>query len=223
MDRRTSIMIRTSDIAFNNTELTFMRKYLHDKYPSAMSRMINQTRQLMKAIQSMAKNNAKLTYSASRTHPDDTARYVVMEMLYDVTDAGHKAMVSVEPVEVKGVENRDPKLAAKNLRRVLSELCDTSLIPKDVRLVTNGLIPHRRVLQNVFEYLESIKQEIIVHEYSFAMDLAEGPHLYLDLRHKLGRSHHIRVRFDFFEQPVNVVQDDNAPEPVTQEEGNEHE
>jgi hypothetical protein len=222
MDKKTLIMIRTSDIAFNNTELTFMRKFLHDKYPSVMSRVINQTRQLMRAIQSMAKPNAKLTYSANRSHPEDTARYVVMEMLYDVTEQEQKALVSIEPVEVKGTENRDPKAAAKNIRRVLTELSDLSLSPKDTRLVSCGLIHHRKVLHEVFEYLDSIKQEIIVHEYSFVLDLAEGPHLYLDLRHKQGRSHHIRVRFDFFEQPVTSVPD-NQPEPVAQEEGSEHE
>ena len=216
MDKRPMIMLRTSDVAFNNTELTFMRKFLHGKYPSVMGRMIDQTRLLMKAIQSMAKNNSKLTYSASRTHPDDTDRYVVMEMLYDVTDAGYRAMVSVEPVENKGAENRDPKFAAKQLRKVFTDITDQSLSPKDVRLVSCGLINHRHVLHEVTQYLDSIKQEIIVHEYSFVMDLAEGPHLFLDLRHKLGRSHHVRVRFDFFEQPTTVKTGQEANESVEQ-------
>lgn len=222
MDKKTLIMIRTRDIVFNNTELTFMRKYLHEKYPTAMSRVINQTRELMKAIQSMAKPQAKLTYSANRSHPDDTPKYVVMEMLYDVTEQGHRALVSIEPVENKGVENRDPKHIAKNIRRALGELSDLSLSPRDVRLVSCGLINHRKVLQEVFAYLDSIKQEIIVHEYSFVLDPAEGPHLYLDLRHKQGRSHHIRVRFDFFEQPV-TTEPDNQPAPVALQEGSEHE
>lgn len=217
MDKRPMIMLRTSDVAFNNTELTFMRKFLHGKYPSVMGRMIDNTRQLMKAVQSMAKQNSKLMYSASRTHPDDTDRYVVMEMLYDINDDGFKALVSIEPVEVKGVENRDPKVTAKMLRRIFTEISDVTLSPKDVRLVSCGLINHRHILQEVVKYLDSVKQEIIVHEYSFSMDLAEGPHLFLDLRHKQGRSHHVRLRFDFFEQPAAVKSDQDVQEPAASE------
>lgn len=216
MDKRTLIMLRTSDIAFNNTELTFIRKYMHCKYPSAMSRMIDQTRLLMRAIQSTAKANAKLMYSAERAHPENTDRYVVTEMLYDITDAGNRAMISIEPIADRTNENKDLKAAAKTLRRVFSELSDATAFPKDARLFTCGMINYRFVLQEMVEYLESIKQEIIVHEYSFVTDLTQGPYLFLDLRHKHGRSHHVRVRFDFFEQTAPVEVEEKINETVEQ-------
>jgi len=216
MDKRTLIVLRTSDIAFNNTELTFIRKYLHCKYPSAMSRMIDQTRLLMRAIQSTAKPNSKLMYSAERAHPENTDRYVVTEMLYDINEAGNRAMISIEPIADRTNEVKDLKIAAKTLRRVFTELSDTTAFPKDARLLTCGVINYRFVLQQLLEYLESIKQEIIVHEYSFVTQLDQEPHLFLDLRHKHGRSHHIKMRFDFFEQTAPVQAEEKISEVAEQ-------
>jgi hypothetical protein len=212
MDKRPSISIKSSDFAFTNNELIFVKKYLHPKYPNSMSNVIDDARQLMKQIQTAAKSNEKLIYYASRTHPEDTERYVVMEMLYDYLPDGHVANIGIEPIEDKTKDPRDAKTIARHTRSVLEQLTNLSLSPKDVRLVGCGFIPHRHVLNQVAAYLDANKQELIVQEdFSLVLDPNNSPHLYIAMRHKLSLSHYIRVRFDFFEQ-TDVQREPKQPE-----------
>lgn len=203
MDKRPSITIKTSDFGFTNNEMIFVKKYLHPKYPNAMSHAIDGARQLMKQIQTAAKSNGKLVYYALRHHPEDTDRYVVMEMLYDLLPDGRRALVGIEPIEDKTKDPRDPKSIAKHTRNVLSQLTNLSLSPRDVKLVGAGQINHRQILAAIASYLDANKQELFVQEdFSFSLDPTNSPHVYIALRHKLSLSHYIRIRFDFFEQSV---------------------
>lgn len=198
MDKRPSITLKTSDFAFTNNDLAFIKKYVHGKYPSVMSNVIEKTRLLMKAIQTLAKSNAKLTYYASRIHPDNTDRYVVSEMLAEVENS-RRAIISIEPIEEKTKEHYDFKAVHKTIRRIQGFLENPTHSPKGVRLVTCGNIPHRQILQALGGYFESVKQEIVVRSSSFALDSAEDPHVFFEIRHKATLSHYVRIQFDFFE------------------------
>lgn len=209
MDKRPSITIKTSDFSFTNNELTFVKKHFHPKYPNSMTRVIDDARQLMKHIQAAAKSNAKLIYYGSRTHPEDSDRYIVMEMLYDFVPGGARALIGIEPIEDKTKDVRDPRAVAKHTRHVLGQLTNLSLSPRDVKLVGLGNIPHRQILAAVAAFLDANKQELIVQEdFSFSLDPTNSPHLYLAMRHRLSLSHYIRVNFDFFEQSVAPVVED---------------
>lgn len=202
MDKRPSITIKTSDFAFTNNDLIFVKKYLHPKYPNAMAKVIEDARQLMKNIQTAARSNNKLVYYASRTHPEDSDRYIVMEMLYGISNEG-RALVGIEPIEDKTKDLRDAKTITRLTRTALEQMTNLSLSPKDVKLVGCGMIPHRQVLSLVASFLDANKQELSVQEdFSFCLDPTNAPHLYIAMRHKLSLSHYIRIRFDFFEQPV---------------------
>ena len=212
MEKRTFITLKTSEFAFTNNELTFVKKYLHGKYPSVMSHMIDATRLLMRAVQTAAKPNSKLIYYASRTHPEETDRYVVMEMLYDVTPDGSRALIGLERIEGKAKLTKPGNIPA--LRKIFAELSDLSLSTqyKNSMLLACGMIHHRAILQYIVEFLDCIKQEIIVYEYSFTLDPNDSPHVYLDLRHREVRSHHIRLRFDFFESSITRPDSVQTPE-----------
>jgi len=212
MSSKPFFTIRTSDFAFTNNELTFLKKHLHGKYPSVMNRMIDQTRQLMRVIQTLAKSETKLTYYASRSHPQDTDRYVVSEMLYGlVVDGGPRAIINIEPIADKNTEHKDQRTSTKNLRRLI-ELLEHAKAQK-YRLSTYGNIGYRQVVQNVLILLEDIKQEVIVQDFSFVTDVSDAPHLSIDLRHRTSYSHHITILFDFFEPIKATAEEQDTHEP----------
>jgi hypothetical protein len=198
MAPKVSLTIVSNEIVFSITEMGFIKKHLHWKYPTAMGDLIDSTRVLMREVQRLARSDSKLTYTASRYHPNDDARFVVYELLGHEVD-GARSLVAIQPLEPqrRGQFRAVAATPFISMDEVAQQLSNST---KD-----NGLTNHSSpgglrapfVIQAILNYLSVVAPHVVVQGFSLAKDPAGGVALSLDLSHTQSISHYVRLSFDF--------------------------
>lgn len=198
MAPKVSLTIVSNEIVFSITEMSFIKKHLHWKYPTAMGDLIDSTRVLMREVQRLARPESKLTYTASRYHPDDDARFIVYELLGHENN-GLRSLVAIQPTEK---ERRGQFRAACaspfiTVHEVMTQLSNST---KDKSLTNHsspGGLRAPFVIQAILNYLSVVGAAVIIQGFGLTTDANETVSLSLDLGHTLSISHYVRLSFDF--------------------------
>lgn len=198
MAPKVSLTIVSNEIVFSITEMSFLKKHLHWKYPAVMGDLIDSTRVLMREIQRLSRPESRLTYTACRYHPDDDARFVVYELL----GSQHhelKSLVAIQPTENEqrgpfSAITRKPFITVDEVSRQLSNST------KDKNLTNHsspGGLRAPMVIQTLLNYLSVVAPHIVVQCFGLSRDDKDTMTLSLDLSHPLSLSHYVRLLFDF--------------------------
>lgn len=195
---KVSLTIVSNEIVFSITEMGFIKKHLHWKYPTAMGDLIDSTRVLMREVQRLARPENKLTYTASRYHPNDDARFIVYELLGHENN-GLRSLVAIQPIEKERRGQFRAACATPNIpvEEVVTQLSNST---KD-----NGLTNHSSpgglhasfVIQAILNYLSVVGPMVVVQSFGLVRDTKDTVSMSLDLGHTLSISHYVRLSFDF--------------------------
>lgn len=198
MAPKVSLTIVSNEIVFSITEMGFFKKHLHWKYPTAMGDLIDSTRVLMREVQRLARPDSKLTYTASRYHPDDDARFVVYELLGHENN-GLRSLVAIQPTERERRGQFRAACAAPSIsmEQVVDQLNSVALDKSLNNHTSPGGMRPSYVIQAILNYLSVAGSAVIVHSFGLTKDIKDVVSLNMDLGHALSISHYVRLSFDF--------------------------
>lgn len=211
MAPKVSLTIVSNEIVFSITEMGFIKKHLHWKYPAAMGDLIDATRVLMRDIQKLAKQDYKLTYTASRYHPDDDARFIVYELLGH-ENAGLRSLVAMQPVEAER-RGHFRNAATKGLIRFEDVMKQLHQYAQDQSLENHsspGGLKALAVLSLVVKYLDSVASQVVIQSFGLSRDNKDIVTLSMDLGHSQSMSHYVRLSFDFALPATSVTTESSA-------------
>lgn len=211
MAPKVSLTIVSNEIVFSITEMGFIKKHLHWKYPAAMGDLIDATRVLMRDIQKLAKQDYKLTYTASRYHPDDDARFIVYELLGH-ENAGLRSLVAMQPVEAER-RGHFRNAATKGLIRFEDVMKQLHQYAQDESLENHsspGGLKALAVLSLVVKYLDSVASQVVIQSFGLSRDNKDIVTLSMDLGHSQSMSHYVRLSFDFALPATSVTTESSA-------------
>lgn len=205
--QKISLMISTPEFSFTNVEIGFIKRNFQRKYPAVMSDFIDSVRDLMKAFQTTSKK--KLTYNAFRYFPEGSERYHISETLSSVNETGQRVYISIHPVEAErkalfGANSKDVNRIDSDVSDLLMDLEEVMSITntKLLSAITHNGLPMSMVVSSLYEFLKSVKKEIVVQSrYVSADDIIS---LNMDVSHKTSRSHYLKICFDFYIPPIEI-------------------
>ena len=204
MDQPVNILLTSNEFGFTSFEMDFVRKHLQKKYPQVMGNFVMCARQLMRWVQNHA--SKPLTYGAYRYTIEETQRYHVSEQLTQLSEAGERFYIAVQPYE-------EDKRELLNRRKFQGMSGGVGLVietlkgwaeeqPELLQCTTTCGIAFSDLVPVLLQFLGDLQTDGVVHQVEWSND--ERPSLSLDIGHAGTRSHYLRLVIDWVQPPAAV-------------------